>query len=59
MSELEIYLMMLAVRLSGRRYCRSQEGKCDVYSKKFVTLEQMEKHRRDIYPDMSPQEAEA
>jgi hypothetical protein len=51
--------MMLAVRLSGRRYCRSQEGKCDVCSKKFVTLEEMEKHRRDVHPNMSHQEAEA
>jgi hypothetical protein len=59
MSKLGIYLMMLAVRFSGRRYCRSQESECDVCSKKFVKLEQMEKHRRDVHPDMSPQEAEA
>ena len=59
MSNLGVYLMMLAVRLSGRRYYRSQESKYDVCSENFVTLEEMEKHRRDIHPDMSPQEAEA
>jgi hypothetical protein len=59
MSKLGIYLMMPAVRLSGRRYYRSQESKCDACSKNFVTLEEMEKHRRDVHPDMLPQEAEA
>ncbi len=59
MSKLGVYLIMLAVRLSGRRYYISQVSKCDVCIKNFVTLEEMEKHRRDIHPDMSPQKAEA
>jgi hypothetical protein len=59
MRKLGIYLMMLAVRFGGLRYRGSKERKCDICSKKFVRIEEMEKHRRDIHPDMSPREAEA
>lgn len=59
MSEVGIYLMTLAVNLIGRRYHRSKERKCDICSKKFVGIEEMGKHRRDVHPDMSPREAEA
>jgi hypothetical protein len=55
MRKLGIYLMALAVRLSGRGYCRSKQSMCDICSKVFVNVEEMEKHRRDIHPDMPPQ----
>ena len=59
MSKLGGYLMRLAIHLSGYSNSKQKESKCDICSKKFIRIEEMEKHRRDIHPDMSPQEAEA
>jgi hypothetical protein len=52
MRKLGIYLIMLTVRLSGRRCNGSKVKKSNVCSKKFVRMEEMEKHTRDVHADM-------
>lgn len=56
MEKFETYFMTLAARLGGRKYRVSKESICDICRKKFVNIEEMEKHRRDIHPDMPPRE---
>jgi hypothetical protein len=41
MRKLGIYLMMLTLLLSSRKYRGSKERKWNVYSKKFVRIEEM------------------
>ncbi len=57
MDRLKIYFTMLKARLDGRKYRRSKESTCAICTKKFANIEEMEKHRRDIHPDMRPREA--
>ncbi len=56
MEKFEIHFMTFAARLSGRKYRKSKWHACDICGNKFTNIEEMEKHRRDIHPDMPPRE---
>ncbi|MDQ4101819.1 MAG: hypothetical protein M3115_06495 [Thermoproteota archaeon] len=56
MEKFEIFFMTFAARLSGRKYRKSKGKACDICGNKFANIEEMEKHRRDIHPDMPPRE---
>ncbi len=51
--------MHLADYLSRRRIKKDKMKTCDVCKQKFDSLEGMEKHRRDIHPNVPPREANA
>ncbi|MCI0563714.1 MAG: hypothetical protein MN733_35010 [Nitrososphaera sp.] len=53
------HLMHLADYLSRRRIKKDKMKTCDVCKQKFDSLEGMEKHRRDIHPNVPPREANA
>jgi hypothetical protein len=53
MWKLGTYLIMLAVPPSSRRHRGSKERKCNTYIKKFAKTEEMQKHMRDVHPNIS------
>jgi transcriptional regulator NrdR family protein len=54
-----IYLMVLADYLTGRKQKSKKRRTCDVCEQIFPSIEEMEKHRRDIHPNMPPRRTEA
>jgi hypothetical protein len=52
-----IYLMHLADYLAGRKY-KKRAKTCDVCSQRFVTIEDMEVHRRKEHPHAHPRGGE-
>jgi len=45
--------------VSGRKHNREKLKTCDVCREKFESIVKMEKHRRDIHPNVPPNEANA